>query len=80
VQKLTTSLLLGRLLATKAYLQKMTDPKLSKLSEKPNSTSYAREDTMNKASVSKMRCGIWGVSFVFLMGCRFLFFSIDYAQ
>ena len=31
VQKLTTSLLLGRLLATKAYVQKITDPKLSKL-------------------------------------------------
>jgi hypothetical protein len=45
VQKLTTSLLLGRLLATKAYLQKFTDPKLSK--DKPISTSYAREDTMN---------------------------------
>jgi hypothetical protein len=63
--KLTTSLLLGRLLATKAYLQKITDPKLS------NSTSYAREDTMKKASVSKMRCGVWGVNFVFLTGCRF---------
>jgi hypothetical protein len=52
------------LLATKAYLQKFTDPKLSK--DKPISTSYAREDTMNKASVSKMRCGVWGVNFVFL--------------
>ena len=31
VQKLTTSILLGRLLATKAYVQKITDPKLSKL-------------------------------------------------
>ena len=31
VQKLTTSLLLGRLLATKAYVQKITYPKLSKL-------------------------------------------------
>jgi hypothetical protein len=31
VEELTTSLLLGRLLATKAYLQKITDPKLSKL-------------------------------------------------
>jgi hypothetical protein len=41
---------------------------------------YAREDTMNKASVSEMRCGVWGVNFVFLTGCRFLFFSIDYAQ
>jgi hypothetical protein len=30
VQKLTTSLLLGRLLATKAYVQKITDSKLSK--------------------------------------------------
>jgi hypothetical protein len=58
VQKSTTSLLLGRLLATKAYLQKITDPKLSKLSDKPNSTSYAREDNMNKASVAKVRCGV----------------------
>jgi hypothetical protein len=57
VQELTTSLLLGRLLATKAYLQKITDPKLSK--DKPISTrSTASKRTPHASHSNHPECSV----------------------
>jgi hypothetical protein len=39
-------------LQPKAYVQKITDPKLTKLYDKPNSTGFATKDTINKACQS----------------------------
>jgi hypothetical protein len=47
----------------------------------PNQTTgFATKDTINKASVSKIRCGVWGVNFVFLMGYRLSLYEHIYKK